>query len=481
MTKNRKISPPRIAKWIISRLSYYEKEHALADAIEAEYLDIRSRHGAILSWIWYWLCTAGTLFQYLKLSLVWSLIMFKNYLKIAFRNLKNHKNYSFINIAGLSLGMSCSLLIMLFVFHEMSYDRFHTKADRIFRVIDVHRQSNRSPAILSEVLLEESPEVENAAKLMNFRNILIKSGDKSFIEKHVLGADAAFFGVFSFPLKVGDPEIVLSEPHRAVISESAALKYFGTENPVGKTITVGDKNLVIMGISADTPENSHFKFDFLLSHQTFRWVNRKGWLHNSFLTYVLLREGIKPEDLERRFEELAQKYPQIKHRGLKKRFGLQALTDIHLHSDLSGELGTNGSITYVYIFSAIAVFILIIACINFMNLSTARASNRAREVGVRKVVGSKKAQLMRQFLGESLYMSFIALALALLFIQFLLPGFRNLVGKNLEINYSGHYAVLPGLFGLACLVGFLSGLYPALYLSSFRPVEALKVSKSMSM
>ena len=316
---------------------------------------------------------------------------------------------------------------------------------------------------------------------MNFRDALIKYGDKSFIEKDVLGADAAFFDVFSFPLLVGDPETVLSEHHRAVISESGVAKYFGTESPVGKTITVGDKNFIITGIAADTPENSHFKFDFLLAYQTFERLNKTGWLYNNFITYVLLREGVKPENLEGRFEELAQKYPQIKHRRFKKRFGLQALTDIHLRSDLSGEFEANGSIAYVYIFFAIAVFILIVACINFMNLSTARSSNRAREVGIRKVVGSKKNQLIGQFLGESLCMSFIALALALLLVEFLLPSYRNLIGKNLEINYFGNYAVLPGLFGLACLVGFLSGLYPALHLSSFRPVEALKVSKSMSM
>jgi putative ABC transport system permease protein len=481
MMKNRKKSPPYIAKWIISRLSYYE-EHALDDAIEAEYFDIRGRHGAILSWVWYWFCTMGTLFQYLKLSLLWSIIMFKNYLKIALRNLKKQKNYSFINIAGLALGMSCSLLVLLFVFHEMSYDKFHENADRIFRIIDVHRESTGTPAILSKVLLEECPEVEKSALLVNFRNTLIKYGDKSFIEKKVLGADASFFGVFSFPLLVGDSETLLSEPHRAVISESAAVKYFGNEGPVGKTITVGDKNFIITGIAADTPENSHFKFDFLLAYQTFERMNRTGWLHNNFKTYVLLREGTKPENLERRFEELAQKYPQIKHRMLKKRFGLQALTDIHLRSDLYyGEFEANSSIAYVYIFFAIAAFILIVACINFMNLSTARSSNRAREVGIRKVVGSKKNQLIGQFLGESLCMSFIALALALLLVQFLLPSYRNLIGKNLEINYFGNYAVLPGLIGLACLVGFLSGLYPALHLSSFRPVEALKVSKSMSM
>jgi len=482
MMKKRKKSPPHIAKWIISRLSYYEKVHALADAIEAEYFDIRDRHGAIISWIWYWFCTVGTLFHYLKLSLLWSLIMFKNYLKIALRNLKKQKYYSFINISGLALGMSCSLLILLFVFHEMSYDRFHTKADRIFRIIDVHRVSTGTPAILSKVLLEECPEVEKSALLFNSRNTLIKYGDKSSIEKNVLGADASFFDVFSFPLLVGDSETVLSEPHRAVISESVALKYFGTETPVGKTITVGDKNFIITGMAADAPGNSHFRFDFLLAYQTFERLNRTGWLHNSFLTYVLLREGVETEDLERRFEELAQKYPQIKHGMLKKRFGLQALTDIHLRSDLYyGELEANGSIAYVYIFLAIAIFILIIACINFMNLSTARSSNRTREVGIRKVVGSKKNQLIGQFLGESLCMSFIALALALFLVQLLLPSYRNLIGKNLEINYFGNYAVLPGLLGLACLVGFISGLYPALHLSSFRPVEALKVSKSMSM
>ena len=476
----KRTKPPKFAARILSILSSSKRIGILGDT-EEEYRMILSEKGRFKADIWY----IWQIFQpmpfFIRSTIYWSYEMFKNYLKIALRNIRRHKGYSFINIAGLALGMSCSLLVLLFVFHEMSYDRFHKKADRIFRIIDVHRQQTGTPAILSKVLLEESHEVEKSTILANFRDTLIKYGDKSFIAKNVLGADAAFFDVFSFPLLVGDPETVLSEHNRAVISESAALKYFGTESPVGKTITAVETDFIIAGIVADTPENSHFKFDFLLSYQTFEWLNRTGWLQNSFITYVLLGEGVKPENLERRFEELAQKYPQIKHRMLKKRFGLQALTDIHLRSDVSGEFEANGSIAYVYIFFAIAVFILIIACINFMNLSTARSSNRAREVGIRKVVGSKKNQLIGQFLGESLCMSFIALALALLFVQVLLPSYRNLIGKDLEISYFGNYAVLPGLFGLACLVGFLSGLYPALHLSSFRPVEALKVSKSMSM
>jgi putative ABC transport system permease protein len=476
----KRITPPKFAARILGLLSSSQKIGILGDT-EEEYRLIRSEKGRFKANIWYIWQIFQPLPFLIRSTVYWSYEMFKNYLKIALRNIRRHKGYSFINFAGLALGMSCSLLVLLFVFHELSYDRFHKKADRIFRIIDVHRQSTGTPAILSKVLLEECPEVEKSALLVNFRNTLIKYGDKSFIEKNVLGADAAFFDVFSFPLLVGDPETVLSEHHGAVISESAALKYFGTESPVGKIITAVETDFIIAGIVADTPENSHFKFDFLFTYQTFESLNRTGWLYNNFITYVLLREGVKPENLERRFEDLAQKYPQIKHQRLKKRFGLQALTDIHLRSDLYyGEFEANGSIAYVYIFFAIAIFILIIACINFMNLSTARSSNRAREVGIRKVVGSKKNQLIGQFLGESLCMSFIALALALLLVQLLLPSYRNLIGKDLEISYFGNYALLPGLFGLACLVGFLSGLYPALHLSSFRPVEALKVSKSMS-
>lgn len=403
-----------------------------------------------------------------------------NYIKVAMRKIKRHKGYSFINITGLALGMCCSLLVMLFILHELSYDRFHEKAGRIFRIIDVHRQQTRTPAVLSKVLREECPEIENSAILLNLGNARITCGDMSLKEEFVLGADAAFFEVFSFPLLVGDPETVLSEKHRAVISEAAAVRYFGTESPVGNTITALDKSFIITGISANTPENSHFKFDILLSHQTFEQLNKTGWLHNNFVNYVLLREGFSPAQLESRFEKLATKYPKIKQGRLKKRFDLQALTDIHLHSDLSSEFEANGSVAYIYIFSAIAIFILIIACINFMNLSTARASIRAREVGIRKVVGSKTNQLIRQFLGESLCMSFLALTLALLLIQLLLPVFRNLVGKNLEINYFGNYAVLPGLIGLACIVGFISGLYPAFFLSSFRPIDVLKVSKNIN-
>ena len=489
MMRDRKKSPPRIAKWIITKLSSYEKEHALTDAIEADYLDIRARHGTILSWIWYWLCTVGTLFHYIKFSLLWSIIMIKNYLKIAFRCIMRRKIYSFINITGLAIGMAAAMLILLWVRDERSYDRFHANAERIYRTAqvfhydDYHLEQANTPPILAPTILETCPEAEQATRVRDFQgDFLVIADGKKFNESGLGAADEVFFTLFSFPVIEGNPNTVLSEPQTVVISERAARKYFGNSAAVGRTLTILNEDFLISGIFENMPDNSHFHLDVLCSFASFERYQRPEWGYNVFKTYVLLRESTSIEALQAKLDDIvknymfdsAERYEATRAKGNYTKFSLRPLTDIHLRSHLLWEFEANGNATYVQFFSVIAVFILLIAVVNYTNLSTARSTIRAREVGIRKTVGSTRTSLVRQFLMESILTSLIALILALIFIRILLPAFRQLVGKPwLRFQYIQNPLGLLAIVALAVLIGVMAGLYPSFFLSSFKPVAVL--------
>jgi putative ABC transport system permease protein len=487
--KNGKKSPPRIAKWIISRLSYYEKEHALADAIEADYFDIQARYGAILSWVWYWFCTFQTLFQYLKLSLLWSMIMFKNYLKIAFRCIKRRKIYSFINITGLAIGIAAAVLILLWVRDERSYDRFHANADRIYRAAQVfhydeyHLEQANTPSILAPTILDECPEVELATRVRGYQDdYLVIADGKKFNESGLGIVDESFFRLFSFLVIEGNPGTILAGPQTVAISERAAEKYFGSSSAVGRTLTIFDEDFLVSGIFKTMPDNSHFHLDVLCSFASFERYHKPQWGMNVFKTYVLVREGSSIQALHEKLDDIVknhmfdseERYEATRAKGNYTKFPLRPLTDIHLRSHLLWEFEANGNATYVQFFTIIAVFILLIAVVNYTNLSTARSAGRAREVGIRKTVGSTRASLVRQFLIESILTSLMAMVLALIFIRILLPAFRQLVGKPwLKFQYIQNPLALPALVVLALLIGVIAGLYPSLFLSSFKPVAVL--------
>ena len=408
--------------------------------------------------------------------------MIKNYLKIALRNLIKHKAFSLINISGLAIGMACCLLIIIFVQDELRYDRFHDKSDRIYRMTSEWNQRGviaNYPLIFSGVppiLQNEFSEVQNFVRFDPRLNVLISSGDKKFYEERLFYTDASVFEVFTFPLLKGDPKTALKEPYSIVLTENMAEKYFSGEDPMGQTLSIDNEHdYRIMGILKEIPRNSHIKFDFLASMATLEAQDSrygKLWAWNCY-TYLLLPEGYSYLDLERKFPDFIRR-----HRGEKAveayTFSLQPLTSIHLHSHLGSEIEPNGDIRYVYIFSAIAFFILLIACINFMNLSTARSANRAKEVGVRKVLGADRIRLTKQFLGESLFLSLMALPVAVALVELFLPAFNALTGKDLRIDYFGNSVVFIGLIGILLIVGILSGSYPAFFLSTFRPAEVLK-------
>jgi putative ABC transport system permease protein len=416
--------------------------------------------------------------------------MIINYLKTALRNLQKHKGYSLINIVGLAIGMACCLLIMMYVQDELSFDRYHTHADRIYRVIEevrlegVGEESSSMPFPAGDTIPLEYPDaVEAAVRFYNFQLPKLSveygtTGAKRFNEPRFFFADAAVFRVFSFKLIEGDPHKALDEPNSVVITEDMADKYFEAEDPLGKILRwQGAVNLKVTGIVRNVPANSHFQFDFLASFATLKLLYGgnlpRGWYWNPCWTYLLLKEGADPAALQARFPGLVQKYfpDSIKDKVVIK---LQPLTDIHLYSHLDYEISPNSDISYVYIFSAIAVFVLLIACINFMNLATARSANRGREAGMRKALGAHRGQLIRQFLGESLLLCAAAAVLAAIIVEIVLPAFNAFSGKTLSTAYFSDGRLLIGLALITLVVGFFSGIYPAFFLSGFDPVKVLK-------
>ncbi len=463
------------------------KNYGFFGDIEELYAYQTEEKGRFQAGLWFWVQILRTIPHYLLDSCYWSWIMFQNYFKVTFRSLKRHKAYSFINFAGLAVGMACCILILTYVHWELSYDRYHEKSDRIFRLAvngDINDRAFNIACINNPpgpYLAQEWPEVEAAARIRPRYRCAVTFADKRFFEEGVMWADASVFEVFSFPLITGVPGTALKNPYTAVITASTALKYFGGEDPIGRVLRIDDQaDYTITAVMEDVPENSHFTFDILLSNETRYVVNKAQmvrWMGDfSNYTYLLLRPGVDPAELEVRFPALIDKQMGriLKVIGGKITYILQPLTAIHLHSRLEGEIAPVSDIAHVYIFSCVAAFILLLACINFMNLATARSANRAREVGMRKVHGAVRSKLVRQFLGESMIYSFASLALALLLVEAGLPLFRSLSGRPMHIPYFELAWLIPSLLGLAILVGMAAGSYPAFYLAGFQPSHVLK-------
>ncbi len=414
--------------------------------------------------------------------------MIRNYLKVAIRNLLKHRGYTFINILGLAVGIAASVLIVLYVTHEMSYDKFHEKADRTYRITaDWSNQGDSrihqlgTPFILAQTIRDKYPQVEAITQLSGpLGDVIIRYKDTAFKETDVFAAESSFFDVFSFPLLEGNPEMSLNDPNMIVITRSLAQKYFGDEDPMDKTIemqALGQKEFFkVTGVMVDIPQNSHFRFEMLISMKTIYPEPNMGWTWNNYATYVTLQEGVTQSFMEEKLVEIDKVYCEGGSEHIPWIWTLEPITWIHLHSDLVTGNQPNGSIAYVRLFSGVAVLILLIASINFVNLATARSSRRAKEVGLRKVVGSQRNQLIQQFLGESVLLSLIALVFAIILIQIALPFYRNLTGKSMTLPYFGNPFVIPGLLGLALGVGILAGLYPAFFLSSFQLTHVLKGS-----
>ena len=413
--------------------------------------------------------------------------MYKNYLRTASRNILRHKGYSFITIAGLAVGMTVCIFILLWVQDELSYDRFHKNQNDIYRVVQVWQKGGEShnpvtPAALAPELKEEFPEIVNAARFRGVGRILLKCSGHDFYEQGGAYIDPAAFSMFTFPFLKGNPHSALSNPHSIVLTEPMARKYFGEENPVGKTVeiknllrtTTGDSVLTdvftVTGVLKDIPGNSHLQFDFLLPIHLLDKSIRMDWHNTIYFTYVQLSKDAVQKDVEQKIYTYLQKTDPDSTATLY----LQPLNRIHLYSEFSTDVAGQGSIKIVIIVSIIAFSILLIACINFMNLATARASNRAKEVGVRKVIGARKGDLVRQFFSEAFLLSLIALLFSLLFVELLLPAFNQLTRKELALDFTGSGSIFLMLVGVLLVTGVIAGSYPALFLSSFKPVSVLK-------
>jgi putative ABC transport system permease protein len=415
--------------------------------------------------------------------------MLKNYILLTMRTIKKNKIYSAINIIGLAIGLACFILIMIFIKHELSFDTFHEKVDRIYRPVEIqyppgigtqHVAVTMGP--LAPALVQDFPEIESATRIFRLGTILMSKGEVRHYEEEFVFADPQIFKNFTLPLIMGNPESILKEPNSLVISETIAKKYFGDKNPIGQMLTGqhywGKDEFIISGVMKDYPENSHLNFEIISSYALIEtklsWL--QSWGNNTLATYVLLKEGTNIAALEAKFPEFVHKYdPDEK----AKEFGLylQPLKDIHLHSGHIRYQTFNyhqGSINAVYTFSAIAIFILLLACINFMNLATARSAKRAKEVGIRKVLGSHRRDLIYQFISESILVTFIALVLALIVLEVFFPYFQSLIAYNIPKYYYADSLFILQIISITLLVGFIAGSYPAFFLSNFKPVHTLK-------
>jgi putative ABC transport system permease protein len=413
--------------------------------------------------------------------------MLKNLLTIAFRTIRKDKTYSTINILGLTIGITCSLFLLMYILDELSYDRYHTNADNIYRIVSNIKEPDNAftwavaQKPVAEELRNNYPEVKNVVRFDGIGKTLYKHGIKEFNETDFYVADSTVFDMFSYTFIAGDANTALDNPFSIVLTEKIAKKYFGeTSSAVGQSLqTINGEGVAedfkVTGVIEDVPLNSHFRFEALISSNSYP-KNQGSWGNFGVFTYIQLPPSY---DLAKMYVSLdsiiKQKVnPIFEQYGITVKYELQKITDIHLHSKIQDEAEAGGDISYIYIFSAVAAFMLIIACINYMNLATARSVNRAKEVGIRKVMGSQRFQLLIQFIAESIVMAFIALAISLVLIYALLPAFNTLANKQLPFSYILQPQIILSLIGIMFFIGIVGGSYPALYLSGFNPVQVLK-------
>jgi putative ABC transport system permease protein len=421
--------------------------------------------------------------------------MIKNYLKTALRIMLRQKAYSAINIAGLSIGIAASLIIIIYVADELSFDKMHQDAKRIYRVGFAGRlqgnsvQTANSPAPVAEALQREVPQVAEVVRFGLWRTMPMSVGDKNFTENHVLVADSNFFKFFSFPIVKGNIETFLQGPNKVVITESVARRYFGNDDPIGKIMMRGAERTAaeVVGIAKDPPHNSHITFDVVLSGESWDFMHDTGWTSNNLYTYFKIHAGTDVNSVKTQLDRMVETnmgaelekytgmtFKQFREQGNDVGLFIQPLLDIRLKSNITDEIMPNGNIQYLYIFAVIALFIILVACINFMNLSTARSSNRAKEVGVRKTIGALRSRLIFQFISESMLYAIISTLLALAIIGVSLQPFNILAGKELNLSILAHPVVIAALVMFTLIIGLVAGSYPAFYLTAFKPTEVLK-------
>lgn len=481
--KGRFYPPPKIAQWLIHRLLPRTECAYLGGDFDEIYCSILEEKGRMAANRWYWLQLAQSLPEIFLNTIYWSLVMLQNYLKITFRNIIRHLGYSLINIAGLSVGMASFILILLFAMYEISYESHHVNADRIYRVNVEQRLTNQvfraqtSPVPLAETLYNEVPDVIQFARFQSLPTFLVRHKEQRYYEKEVVFTDQGTLEMFTFPILKGDKKTALKEPNTVVITEEMAAKYFGIQDPIGKSLAVennliGKMSVMVTAVMQDHPRNSNMRYNILISMESLRDIAPKAaywnnWISQQLVSYIMLPETHSVAEVE---EKSAFVFATHQQEDDKRVLKLEQLKRMHLYSAITD----TGDIRTIYIFLAVGLLILFIACINFMNLSTARSAKRAKEVGLRKVVGAGRNQLIQQFFGETLLFSSFSMILALTLVYVFLPLLNNLTGQFIQFEDIGRTEIIMCLFAIVFLVGLLSGSYPALFLSAFQPTSVLK-------
>jgi len=481
---------PQIPFWLLKKLYLFGIQEGYAGDIEEEYEEVLMHEGQIKAFLWIWYHALIAVPRTLQCHFFWGGSMFKNYLKITLRNMRRHKGFHFINMTGLAIGMACAIFILLYVEFELSYDNFHKDADRIYRIANEQVTSNGNryysavAAIMGSAVQESFPQVESMGRLIRVEPKTVRNGNRVYIEEKLAFADRGVFDMFSVGFMKGNPKNALERPLTVVITESMAAKYFGEDDPLGKSLEVDGRNYEVTGVIVDSPENTHYKFGLLGSFVTLTLPNSgmppwfAQWTTGAHAahTYVKLLQGTDLNAFTVQINELA--YENLKEElaqsGYEHHYFLQRLRDIHLHSQLRGEAEPPGSAQYILVLSIAGLLILCIACINFMNLSTARSANRSCEVGMRKVAGAARRQLILQFIGESMVMAVVTLGISLVLVGLTMNLFNDVLGTRFHFMELLRPKILIYLAVLVMLTGVVSGSYPAFFLSGFSPASVLR-------
>ncbi len=494
MTEKKRLRSPQLARKFLKGMSAYHEKHSMIEDFEETFSEIREAEGVSQAKRWYWKNMLISVAGYMKRAMFWRFIMLKNHLKIAYRNFVRHKLYSFINVFGLAVGLSICLVISLWVMRELSYDRFHKNAYRIYRIErELFRDNlySRWPITggrYKQALIDDFPEIVNAVRFWR-REFAIRDHKNDIHRQQMFAVDNSIFEMFDFNLEEGDEQSALSDPMTVVLTHDNAVRYFGTGEALGKSLTFewqGEQtDFQVTGILDEVPENSHIHFDMLLSIASYKEEPYSDWRSNYLYTYVMVAENTSKQDLEEKLKTFVSKRLEPEYGDLLLtdrsihevlKMHLFPMKDIHLHPSPDWEVEPGGNITSVYLFSCIAVLILIIACLNFVNLSTARASKRAKEVSLRKTVGAEKRQLRVQFIQESVLLAFVSLGLAVVMSSLFIQAYNGIFAENLSLSVLLHLKQMFFIAGATFTVGVLAGLYPAFYLTRFDPVQVLKGS-----
>lgn len=478
--KKKEIRPPRFFEWLLSVLvTGYTRAIIMGD-LEEEYFCLLGEKGKRKANNWYRIQVIKSLPKSLSHKFYWGGVMLKNYAKIAFRNIVKYKGYSFINITGLAFGLACSIFILLWVHDELSFDRFHENVENLYRIEQDQFYSgeryhvNVTPFVVGPAYEEKIPEVLNACRVRMIGSMMVKYGEKSILQEDIVVADPSLFEMFTFQMLTSNTNEILVDPHSIVITEKTAEKYFGDEDPIGKVLNLNKEfDFTVVGVAENPPHNSTIDFEILIPFEFLKEIGmwNESWGSNSIQTYLEVQPNSSLAAINTKMTEILHE----NNEGSITEYMLAPFADMHLYAYF-GFGNPSSDIQYVYIFGIIAVFILLIACINFMNLSTAKSANRAKEIGLRKVTGANRFGLIQQFFGESILLALIGTLVAILIVVLLLPLFNDLTLKELPRDILLTPMILMGLALITLFTGFVAGGYPALYLSSFQPVQVLRGS-----